>query len=91
MDGLSNRWFLHICVKCENDTKGRIRFCKGFDAFPWPLFLGRGGGVQLSLHSCAQLSDGCRSDGIAEGTLRELLGAASVLWVCAMGALGYLQ
>lgn len=55
-DFLSNRRFFHICAKCENETKGRIRFCKGFDSFPWLLFLSGGGAVQLSLHSCAQLS-----------------------------------
>lgn len=38
-DFLSNSWFFHVCVKCENDTKGRIRFCNGFDAFPRPLFV----------------------------------------------------
>lgn len=55
-----------------------LDFCNGFDAFPWPLSLGRGGAVQLSLHSCAQLSDGSRSDGI-EGTpaLRQLWATGS--------------
>lgn len=46
-DFLSNRWFFHICAKCENETKGRIRFCKDLKLFLGPCF-----SVEAVLSSC---------------------------------------